>query len=72
MTRATIENTGNGFGSYPLQRVASTADGKPIFAKPLPDKLWHQNAGPHLPCAMTVYVKTGPDDYVAYGLSGAP
>ncbi|GAC1484871.1 MAG: hypothetical protein PVSMB9_10750 [Candidatus Dormibacteria bacterium] len=73
VTRATIETIGNGFGVFPIRQVSSTADGKPIVAKPLPDSVRHMYPnGPPLPCSMSVFVKTGTDDYVAYGLSGGP
>jgi hypothetical protein len=50
-----------------------TASGAPMFAKPAPDNIRRPtpNSG-SLPCAMTVYLKVGPDDYVAYGISGGP
>jgi hypothetical protein len=50
-----------------------TPSGAPIFAKPLPDNVRHMypNSAP-LPCDMTVYLKVGPDDYIAYGISGGP
>lgn len=67
VTRTTIENTGNGLGVFPIQQVGSTPAGKLIFAKPIPDNIRRT-----LPCAMTVYVKTGADDYVAYVISGGP
>jgi hypothetical protein len=72
-TRAQIDGEGNAFGEFPFRQVASTADGKPIFARPLPDSVRHKypNAAP-LPCSMTVYLQVGADDYVAYGLNGGP
>ena len=69
VTRATIENTGNGFGVFPIRQVSSTVDGKMIFAKPMPDSVRH---GSTLPCSMAVYVRVGTNDYVAYGLGGGP
>jgi len=72
-TRAQIDARGNGLGVFAFRQVATTAGGAPIFAKPLPDSVRHRypNAAP-LPCDMTVYLKVGPDDYVAYGISGGP
>jgi hypothetical protein len=72
-TRAQIDARGNGFGVFPFRQVGTTPSGTPIFAKPLPDNVRHMypNAAP-LPCDMTVYVKAGPDDYIAYGISGGP
>ena len=73
VTRAVIDARVNSFGVFPFRQVGSTADGKPIFAKPLPDSVRRQFPnGPILPCDMTVYLKVGLDDYVAYGLSGGP
>jgi hypothetical protein len=72
-TRAQIDATGNGLGVYPFRQVGTTPGGAPVFAKPLPDSLRRETptSGP-LPCAMTVYLKAGPDDYLAYGISGGP
>ena len=73
MTRADIESTGNAFGVFPIRQVASTADGKPIVTKPLPDRVRRKYPnGPPLPCNMTVYVQVGANDYVAYGIEGGP
>src|ERR1700716_2178104 len=51
VTRSQIDGDGNDLGTFPLGQVESTADGKPIFAKPLPDSVRHKspNAAP-LPC----------------------
>ena len=72
-SRAQIDARGNGLGIFPFRQVGTTPAGVPIFAKPLPDGLRHETptSGP-LPCAMTVYLKAGPDDYLAYGISGGP
>ncbi len=70
--RSQIDAEGNGLGTFPFRQVGTTADGKPIFAKPLPDNVRHKYGNPPLPCAMSVYLKVGDDDYVAYGLSGGP
>ena len=72
-TRAQIDARGNGLGVYPFRQVGMTPNGAPIFAKPVADSLRHETptSGP-LPCAMTVYLKSGPDDYIAYGISGGP
>ncbi|TMD86457.1 MAG: hypothetical protein E6I78_05675 [Chloroflexi bacterium] len=71
-TRTQIDARGNGLGVFPFRQVAMTASGAPLFAKPLPASVRQATpySGP-LPCAMTVYMKVGPDDYVAYGISGA-
>jgi len=73
VTRAHIDTVGNGFGVFPFRQVGITAAGTPVYAKPLPDSVRYKfpNAGP-LPCDMTVYLKSGPDDYIAYGISGGP
>jgi hypothetical protein len=72
-TRAQIDVRGNGLGIFPFRQVAMTAGGVPVFAKPMPDSMRHATpySGP-LPCAMTVYLEVGPDDYLAYGISGGP
>jgi len=73
VTSARIDAVGNGFGVFPFRQVGTTPSGAPIYAKPLPDNVrrMYPNSAP-LPCAMTVYMKLGPDDYVAYGISGGP
>lgn len=72
-TGAQINARGNGLGVIPFRRVGTTAGGLPFYAKPLPDSMRQptQYSGP-LPCAMTVYLKLGADDYLAYGISGGP
>jgi hypothetical protein len=72
-TRTQIDSRGNSLGVFPFRQVAMTPSGAPIFAKPLPDNVRHMyaNAAP-LPCDMTVYLKVGPDDYIAYAISGGP
>ena len=73
VTGAYIESTGNGFGAFPIREVARTADGKPIVAKPLPDRVRRMYPnGPPLPCSMSVYVQVGANDYVAYVIEGGP
>jgi hypothetical protein len=72
-TRAQIDSRGNGLGVFPFRQVGTTRVGAPIFAKPVPDSLRHETpTSGLLPCAMTVYIKAGPDDYLAYGISGGP
>src|SRR4030088_2244677 len=48
VTRSQIDGDGNDLGTFPQGQVKSTADGKPIFAKPLPDSVRHKypNAAP--------------------------
>ena len=72
-TRAQIDARGNSLGVFPFRQVGTTASGATIFAKPVPEGLRHKTptSGP-LPCAMTVYLIAGPDDYIAYGISGGP
>lgn len=73
VTRADIEETGNALGSFPIRQVGVTLAGKPIVAKPLPDSVRRQFPnGPILACTMVVYVKTGADEYVPYGIVGGP
>ena len=72
-SRAQIDARGNDLGVFPFRQVGRTASGAPIFAKLLPDGLRHQTpTSGLLPCAMTVYLMAGPDDYIAYGISGGP
>src|SRR5438132_10862929 len=67
-SRAQIDTRGNDLGVFPFRQVGRTASGAPIFAKLLPDGLRHQTpTSGLLPCAMTVYLMAGPDDYIAYG-----
>jgi hypothetical protein len=72
-TRAQIDAVDNQFGVFPFQQVGTTADGKLIFARPMPETIRHKypNAAP-LPCDTQVYLKAGPDDYITYGISGGP
>jgi hypothetical protein len=72
-TRTQLDTIGNGLGVYPFRQVGATAGGARFYAKPLPDSMRRPTpySGP-LPCAMTVYLKVGADDYVAYGISGGP
>ncbi len=67
--RARIETTGNSLGVFPIRQVGASADGTPFVAKPLPDSVRRTYT---LPCAMTLYLKVGADDYVAYVISGGP
>ncbi len=73
VNRARIDAEGNRLGVFPFRQVGGTADGRPIFAKPLPETVRHMypNAAP-LPCTMVVYLKVGVDDYIAYVISGGP
>ena len=69
VTRTDIDEEVNGFGTFPVRRVGTTADGKPIFARPMSDAVRRQ----HTPvCTMQVYLRVGADDYVTYGLNGGP
>jgi hypothetical protein len=72
-TRAQIDARGNGLGVFPFRQVGTTPSGAALFAKPVPDSMRHASpyGGPP-PCAMTVYLKVGGNDYVAYGISGGP
>jgi hypothetical protein len=73
VNRAHIESTGNAFGVFPIREVSTTATGRPIMAKPLPESVRRMYPnGPPLPCSMTVYVQVGADDYVAYVIEGGP
>jgi hypothetical protein len=72
-TRTQIDTSGNGLGVYPFRQVGTTAGGARFYAKPLPDSMRRptQYSRP-LPCAMTVYLEVGANDYLAYGISGGP
>src|SRR5437762_7586554 len=72
VSRAIIDSTGNGLGVFPFRQAGSTAGGTPFFAKPLSDSVRYRYGTPPLPCAMAVYLKVGPDEYIAYVLSGGP
>ncbi len=73
VTRADIDTVGDGFGVFPFRQVGVTAAGTPIYARPLPDSVRHQfPKGPVLSCDMSVYLRVGADDYIAYGISGGP
>lgn len=73
VTRSQIDESGNGFMSLPLREVGMSPSGAAIYATPLSDSARHEYPnGPVLPCAMVVYLKVGPDDYIAYGISGGP
>jgi hypothetical protein len=72
VTRARIDADGNGFGVFPFRQVGATASGVGIYAKALSDSERHNHGSVTLPCAMVVYLNAGPDDYIAYGLSGGP
>jgi len=72
VSRALIDSTGNGLGVFSFRQVGGTAGRTPFYAKPLPDSVRNRYAPPPLPCAMAVYLKVGPDDYIAYVLSGSP
>ncbi len=73
VTRTEIDEELNSFGTFPVRQVGTTADGKPIFARPMPDTARHKypNTAP-LPCSMAVYLRVGADDYLMYGLNGGP
>ena len=72
-SRAQIDSSGNALAVFPCRQVGTTPSGAAIFAKVAPDSIRRATpySGP-LPCSMTVYVKVGPDDYIAYGISGGP
>lgn len=53
-----------------LTRIGSTPSGFPIVAYVMPPTeraAYHTNV-----CTMEVFVQTGPDQYLPYGLSGGP
>lgn len=72
VTSQGIDASHDGAGVLSFRQVGATADGKPIFARPLTDDARRKYGTPLLPCAMVVYLKVADDDYVAYGLSGGP
>jgi hypothetical protein len=53
-----------------LERIGTTPAGMPVMAdvmSPASRASYHTNV-----CTMAIWVKTGPDQYLAYGLSGGP
>lgn len=53
-----------------LERIGTTPAGMPVMASVMSPALrasYHTNV-----CTMAVWVETGPDKYLAYGLSGGP
>ncbi|WP_407343657.1 hypothetical protein [Pengzhenrongella phosphoraccumulans] len=61
----------NGDAPYMLEVVGKVPPviGQPLLAVVPPDA---KRANPALPCSMGIYLKNGPDSYLAYGLSGGP
>lgn len=60
-----------GDAPYPVVTVAKVPPlvGQPLLAAVTPEA---RRRGNNLPCAMGVYLKTGPDTYLAYGMLGGP
>jgi hypothetical protein len=60
-----------GDAPYPVVTVTRLPPlvGRPVLASVTPEASRHRL---HLPCAMTVYLETGPDAYRPYVLSGGP
>jgi len=60
-----------GDAPYPVVTVGKVPPivGQPLLAAVTPEATRRKLS---LPCAMGVYLKTGPDAYTAYGLSGGP
>jgi len=56
---------------YPVVTVAKVPPviGRPLLASVTPEV---RRAGSQLPCAMVVYLETGPDAYRPYVISGGP
>jgi hypothetical protein len=57
-------------GLYRLTRIDTAPSGEPIVTNVMPPELrahYHTSV-----CAMELWVQTGPDAYVGYGLSGGP
>ena len=63
--------TQGGDQPYPLRQVAMVPPvvGDPVFASVTPQEARDRL---HLPCAMVLYLQTGPDTYRPYALSGGP
>jgi hypothetical protein len=60
---------------YPVVTVARVPPivGQPLLAARTPDSARLDSQGnSRLPCAMSVYLKIGPDSYNAYTISGGP
>jgi len=62
-----------GEAPYPLVTVGRVPPviGQPLLASVTPEST-RQMSDPQLPCAMGVFLKTGPDAYTGYGLLGGP
>jgi hypothetical protein len=60
-----------GDAPYPVLTVATVPPmvGQPLLAALTPEA---RRLGNHLPCAQGVYLKTGPDTYLRYGMVGGP
>ena len=57
-------------GLYGLTRIDTAPSGEPIITNVMPPQLrayFHTSV-----CTMGLWVQTGPDTYVGYGLSGGP
>jgi hypothetical protein len=57
-------------GRHGLERIGTTPSGMPVLSNilaPVERESFHTAV-----CTMAVWVETGPDQYLAYGLSGGP
>ena len=74
LARAEVEQQRGTLGGdqpYPLVQVARVPPvvGDPVLASVTPPE---RRDPLHLPCAMVLYLQTGPDSYRPYALSGGP
>jgi hypothetical protein len=74
LTRSAVEQQRAsliGDAPYPVVTVTRLPPlvGRPVLASVTPDAVRHRL---HLPCATTIYLKTDPDAYRPYVLSGGP
>jgi hypothetical protein len=71
VTRSETKTSLPGDAPYPVVTVARVPPviGRPLLAAVTPEA---RRRGNNVPCAMGVYLKTGSDTYLAYGLIGGP
>lgn len=71
VTKSESKTSLPGDAPYPVVTVSQVPPlvGQPLLAAVTPEA---RRRGTNLPCAMGVYLKTGADTYLAYGMLGGP